>query len=138
MTDSTGTAERTYDEQNRVLTKTVPGFGTTTFTYDQDEEGHYSETTINPKNNSTKKILDKEGRLYKVSADGKTTTYEYNNDGSRKSVTYYDGAKEEYTYYKDGLNKTLVNKKADRSVTDSYSYTYDGAHNQTSKTDLKA
>lgn len=138
ITDSTGTTERTYDEQNRVLTKTVPGFGTTTFTYDQDEgEGHYSETTTDPKNNSTKKIFDKVGRLYKVSADGKTTTYEYNNDGSRKSVTYSDGAKEEYTYYKDGLNKTLVNKKADGSVIDSYSYTYDGAHNQTSKTDSK-
>ncbi len=64
ITDSTGTTERTYDEQNRVLTKTVPGFGTTTFTYDQDEgEGHYSETTIDPKNNSTKKIFDKVGRL---------------------------------------------------------------------------
>ncbi len=138
ITDSTGTTERTYDEQNRVLTKTVPGFGTTTYTYDQDEgEGHYSETTTDPKNNGTKKIFDKVGRLYKVSADEKTTTYEYNNDGSRKSVTYSDGAKEEYTYYKDGLNKTLVNKKADGSVIDSYSYTYDGAHNQTSKTDSK-
>ncbi len=138
ITDITGTTERTYDEQNRVLTKTVPGFGTTTFTYDGDEgSGLYSEIAIDPKNNTTKKVFDKVGRLIKVIADEKTTTYEYYNNGSRKSVTYDDGAKEEYSYYADSLNKTLVNKKADGSVIDSYSYTYDGAHNQTSKTDSK-
>ncbi|WP_133051135.1 RHS repeat domain-containing protein, partial [Ruminiclostridium hungatei] len=30
-----------------------------------------------------------------------------------------------------------MNKKADGSSIDSYSYTYDGAHNQISKTDTK-
>ena len=138
VTDSTGTITRTYDEQNRVLTKSVPGFETTTFTYDKSEgNGLYSETTEDFKNNLTERIFDKAGRLYKVTADGKTTTYEYNENGSRKSVKYDDGAKEEYTYFKDGLNKTLVNKKADGSIIDSYSYTYDRAHNQTSKTDSK-
>ena len=138
MTDSTGTTSRTYDELGRVLTKTVPSLGTTVFTYDGDEGGGLrSETTRDPKGNLTEKVYDKAGRLYKVIADGKATTYEYYADGSRRSVTYGDGAKEEYTYYGDGLNKTLVNKKADGSSLDSYSYTYDGAHNQTSKTDAK-
>ncbi len=138
MTDSSGTTQRSYDEENRVLEKKVPGLGTTAYTYDEAEGGGlFSEITTDPKNNHTKKIYDKAGRLYKVIADGKTTTYEYYNDGSRKSVTYADGAKEEYTYYRDGLNRTLVNKKADGSVIDSYSYTYDGAHNQSSKTDSK-
>lgn len=97
----------------------------------------YSETTEDFKNNLTKKVYDKVGRLSQVISEGKTTTYKYYGNGSRKTVIYNDGAKEEYTYYKDGLNKTLTNKKADGTVIDTYSYTYDEAHNQTSKTDRK-
>ena len=138
MTDKTGTTTRTYDEENRVTTKKAPGFGTTTYTYDNVEGGGlYFETTEDFKHNLTKKVYDKAGRLYEVISEGKTTTYEYYGNGSRKTVTYSDGAKEEYTYYKDGLNKTLTNKKADGTVIDTYSYTYDGAHNQTTKTDRK-
>ena len=138
MSDKTGTTTRTYDEENRVTTKKAPGFGTTTYTYDNVEGGGlYFETTEDFKHNLTKKVYDKAGRLYEVISEGKTTTYEYYGNGSRKTVTYSDGAKEEYTYYKDGLNKTLTNKKADGTVIDTYSYTYDGAHNQTTKTDRK-
>ena len=138
MTDKTGTTARTYDEENRVITKKAPGFGTTTYTYDNSEGGGlYSETAEDFKHNLTKKVYDKAGRLYEVISGKKTTTYEYYGNGSRKTVTYSDGAKEEYTYYKDGLNKTLTNKKADGTVIDTYSYTYDEAHNQTSKTDRK-
>ncbi|AEY66721.1 RHS repeat-associated core domain-containing protein [Clostridium sp. BNL1100] len=138
ITDKTGTTARTYDEENRVITKKAPGFGTTTYTYDNTEGGGlYFETAEDFKHNLTKKVYDKAGRLYEVISDGKTTTYEYYGNGSRKTVTYSDGAKEEYTYYKDGLNKTLTNKKADGTVIDTYSYTYDEAHNQTSKTDRK-
>lgn len=138
ITDSTGTTTRTYDEENRVLTKAVPNFGTTTYTYDYSEgNGLYSETTTDFKNNLTKKVYDKAGRLYHVIADGKTTAYEYYGNGSRKSVTYNDGAKEEYIYYKDGLNKTLINKKANGEQIDRYDYTYDDAHNQTSKIDSR-
>ncbi|WP_278244411.1 RHS repeat-associated core domain-containing protein [Clostridium sp. BNL1100] len=138
ITDKTGTTARTYDEENRVITKKAPGFGTTTYTYDNTEGGGlYFETAEDFKHDLTKKVYDKAGRLYEVISDGKTTTYEYYGNGSRKTVTYSDGAKEEYTYYKDGLNKTLTNKKADGTVIDTYSYTYDEAHNQTSKTDRK-
>ena len=138
MTDKTGTTARTYDEENRVITKKAPGFGTTTYTYDNSEGGGlYSETAEDFKHNLTKKVYDKAGRLYEVISGKKTTTYEYYGNGSRKTVTYSDGAKEEYTYYKDGLNKTLTNKKADGTVIDTYSYTYDEAHNQTTKTDRK-
>ena len=63
--------------------------------------------------------------------------YSYNDNGSRKSVVYPDGSREDYTYWNDGLSKTLTNKKADGTVIDNYSYTYDGAHNQKSKTDKK-
>ena len=148
MTDSTGTTTRTYDELGRVLTKTVPNIGTTTFQYDiisGMDEGCYKEITTDPKGNVTIKVFDKAGRLKTVTADEKTTTYSYYDNGARQSVTYNDGTKaiaiEEYTYYENGLLWTLINKKLDAAgnstVIDSYTYTYDAANNQTSKIDSK-
>ncbi|MDP4093577.1 MAG: S8 family serine peptidase [Bacillota bacterium] len=140
MTDSTGTTTRTYDELNRVLIKEVPVIGKSTYSYDITAgvpDGCTAETSTDPKGNVTTKVYDKVGRLISVTAEGKTTTYEYYDNGNRKSVIYPDGSREDYTYYKDNLNETLVNTKADGNAIDSYSYTYDGAHNQTSKTDAK-
>lgn len=138
LTDGTGTTERTYDAENRVLTKTVPGIGTITYQYDiLGSDGGYSEKSTDPKNNVTDKIYDKVGRLAEVVEGGNSTGFEYYTNGSRKSVEYPDGSREDYTYFKDGLLKSLVNKKSNGSTLDSYSYTYDGAHNQTTKTDSK-
>ncbi len=140
MSDSTGTTTRTYDELNRVLTKEVPVVGKSTYTYDITtgvSDGFTAETSTDPKGNVTTKVYDKVGRIISVTADGKTTNYEYYDNGNRKSVIYPDGSREDYTYYKDNLNASLVNTKADGTVIDTYSYIYDGAHNQTSKTDAK-
>ncbi len=140
MTDSTGTTTRTYDELGRVTAKTVPDIGTSTYNYDiitGVPAGCTLEGSIDPKGNVTDKVTDAAGRLWKVTADSKTTTYEYYDNGNRKSVLYPNGAKEEYTYYSDNLIRTLTNKKANGSTIDVYSYTYDGAHNQTSKVDSK-
>ena len=138
MTDGTGITERTYDAENRVLTKTVPYIGTIAYQYDiLEANGCHSEISTDPKGNVTRKIFDKTGRLAEVIEGGNSTSYEYYADGSRRNVTYPDGSREDYTYYDDNLLKTLVNKKGDGTVIDSYSYTYDGAHNQTSKTDNK-
>jgi len=138
ITDSTGTTARTYDAENRVLTKTVPDIGTITYQYDiLEADGCYSEISEDPKNNVTKKIYDKVGRLMEVIEENSSTAFEYCANGSKNTVIYPDGSREDYTYYKDNLLKTLVNTKGDGTVLDSYSYTYDGAHNQTSKTDNK-
>jgi len=140
MADSTGTTVRTYDALNRVLTKAVPNIGTSTYGYDiisGVEAGCIKETATDPRGNVTEKVYDKAGRLWKVSADGQITTYEYYDNGSRKNVIYPGGAREDYTYYNDGLLWTLTNKKSDGTVLDSYSYEYDAAHNQTQKTDGK-
>jgi len=51
-------------------------------------------------------------------------------------VTYPNQYKEVYTYYKDNLLWTLTNKKADGSTMDSYTYTYDAAHNQLTKNEV--
>ncbi len=87
MTDSTGTTTRTYDELNRVTTKTVPGIGKSTFIYDKIDNsennsiiknGGYAETTTDPKGNITTKIYDKLGRLKVIIADGKAVNNKYN------------------------------------------------------------
>ena len=138
--DSTGTTTRTYDELGRVLTKAVPMIGTSIFDYDITSgipEGYTKETSIDPKGHTVARVYDKVGRMVNVIADGKTTTYSYYDNGSKESVVYSYGSREDYTYYKDNLNKTLTNKKSDGTIIDTYSYTYDGAHNQTSKTDAK-
>ena len=140
MTDSTGTTVRTYDELNRVTAKTVPNIGKSEYEYDiitGMEPGCWEENTTDPKGNVTTKEYDRVGRLKAVTADGKTTTYSYLDNGARESVAYSGGAREDYTYYADGLLHTLTNKKADGSIIDTYSYTYDAAHNQITKTDAR-
>ena len=140
VTDATGATLRTYDELNRVILKTVPTIGTSTYTYDiisGMQDGFVSETAADPKGNMTTKVYDKEGRVAQVIADNQATNYTYYANGSKQSVVYPDGTSEEYTYYTDNLLSTLTNKKADNTVIDSYSYTYDGAHNQISKVDSK-
>ena len=140
ITDNTGTTLRTYDEFNRVKTKTVPYIGKTTYQYDiiwGIEEGCTAEASTDPKDNTTTKIYDRAGRLWKVTANNRTTTYSYYDNGSRQGVAYPDGSREDYTYYKNNLLWTLTNKKADGTLIDTYTYTYDDAYNQTSKVDAK-
>jgi YD repeat-containing protein len=99
--------------------------------------GETGEKVTDSKGNITLKVTDRLGRIKKVTAEGKTTTYEYFDNGNKRSVQYQDGSREEFTYYKDNRLNTLINKTANGSVLESYSYTYDGAHNQTSKVDKK-
>ena len=71
-----------------------------------------------------------------VISEGKVTSYTYDANGNRASVVYPDKkTKETYEYYNDNQLKKLINTRADGSVMDEYSYTYDAAHNQTSKTE---
>lgn len=139
MTDTIGTTRRTYDELGRVLTKTVPSIGTVTYTYDIRSgagEGCYREKTTDPKGNITIKEYDKTGRLIKVIAGSDTVTYTYYDNGRRKSVTYNNGTKEEYTYDVNNQIETLINRRADGSILDSYTYTYDSAGNQLTKNEI--
>lgn len=140
MTDNTGTTTRTYDALNRVISKTVPGIGTSYYAYDITSgmsSGCTAVTTTDPKGNVVTKIYDKTSRLINVIADGCTTTYTYNNNGSLQRVGYSDGSGEDYIYTADNLLNTLTNKKADGTVIESYAYTYDAAHNLLSKVDAK-
>jgi len=130
---------RTYDDLNRVLAKFVPNVGIVSYEYDiiGIEEGCVAEKSTDPKGNITTKIFDRAGRLSSV-IDGtisskQKTIYEYYDNGNTKSVTYPTGIKEEYTYYPDNTLWALTNKKADGTVLDIYTYTYDSANNQKTK-----
>ncbi|MEF2246470.1 S8 family serine peptidase [Paenibacillus sp. IITD108] len=140
MTDSTGTTSRTYDEFNRVITKTVPKLGTTIFQYDRIEglpAGYSAEKTVDPKNNETIKVFDKTNRLVEVrSGPQDTAVYTYYEDGSLKTVEFANGIKEEYTYTANNQLSTLKNWKG-TSLLDSYAYTYDAAGNQLTKTEME-
>jgi len=138
MTDATGTTVRTYDELNRVTSKTVPVIGTATYTYDITDgqiTGNVAERAIDPAGNITLKVYDKVGRLYSVAAGTDVTVYTYYANGAKQSVTYSSGAQEEYTYLEGTLLSGLINRRPDGTVMDSYTYAYDAAHNQISKTE---
>ena len=113
MTDSTGTTTRTYDEIGRVLTKTVPELGTSTYVYDITEGvfGEYSERTIDPAGNVTEKGYDKAGRLVTVkdAIDAQPTTYTYDGGGRKTSVTYPNGAQTTYAYDNNNRLTQLTN-----------------------------
>lgn len=139
MTDISGTTSRTYDELNRVVTKSVPGFGTSTFLMDQTSgltAGFVAEDTTDPKGNYSRRISDKTGRLYQVigSKNGSAITYTYDENGNRLSVTYPSGAKEVYSYDKNNVLQTLNNYQG-TTLLDTYSYVYDAAGNQISKSE---
>ncbi len=138
VTDDTGTTERTYDELNRVTTKTVPVIGTASYAYDITDgqlAGYVAERAVDPAGNITLKVYDKVGRLHSVADGADVTVYAYYANGAKRSVTYGSGAKEEYTYLEGMLLSGLINRRPDGSVMDSYTYTYDAAHNQTGKTE---
>ncbi len=139
MTDETGTTTRTYDALNRNITKDVPVIGKSIYEYDlpATSKGEYSERTTDPKGNITLKTYDKVGRLSKVTADGRTTHYEYYTNGNRRSVKYPDGTTETYIYDKNNQITSLTNTKANGSVISTYQYTYDAAGNQLTKTESK-
>jgi len=101
------------------------------------DAGCTAQTTTDPKGNVTQKIYDRIGRISQVIADGLTTVYNFNDNGSVQSVVYSDGSREDYTYTIDNLLDTLTNTKADGTVIDTYSYTYDTAHNMLTKEDAR-
>ncbi len=138
MTDSTGTTTQTYDEENRVTSKTTPGFGTSTYTYDNVSNltsGYVSMQSQDPEGNVVEKVYDKVGRLLRVNNGSDTVSYTYYDNGNMERVTYPDDAYTAYTYYSNNDLKTVQNVNSSGTTIEAYNYAYDGNRNQTTVLD---
>jgi RHS repeat-associated protein len=139
ITDATGTTGRSYDELGRVVSKSVPQLGTSTFRYEITTglpSGYTSEITKDVKGNVTTKVFDKTNRLTEVrSNNDQPIVYSYYADGSRKQVEYAGGVKETYTYTGNNQLQELKNWKG-TTLLDTYTYTYDAAGNQLTKNEI--
>ncbi|MFE5319172.1 RHS repeat-associated core domain-containing protein [Paenibacillus sp. NPDC056579] len=132
MVDNSGTSSYAYDKKNQLLSISQDGKSQISYTY--DALGNV-ESITDLKGNQTTYTYDKSSRMETVAFQGNTTTYTYDENGNRKTITYEGGVNEEYTFDKNNRVVTLTNKKPDGDVISSYSYTYDAAGQQDSKTD---
>lgn len=131
MTDESGTSTYRYDANNRLLKIEKDGVAEISYTY--DAIGNIG-TVTDRKGFTAAYTYDKSSRMKTVEFDGKITTYAYDVNGNRESVTYDSGLREEYTYDKNNRVTKVVNKKPSGGEISSYSYTYDKAGRQDSKT----
>ncbi|MCX7747807.1 MAG: NPCBM/NEW2 domain-containing protein, partial [Clostridia bacterium] len=152
--------EREYDALGRTTSKTVTEVeGSTslsnsfTYTYDIIEEAQGvdanasvgEKSTYNNGEAVTWKIYDKAGRVKDVydgaNQSGLKTTYTYKGNGAKASVIYYKNktdefSKEEYFYHSDGLLSGMLGYVKEGQLfveVNNFTYTYDPAHNMTSK-----
>jgi len=132
MTDATGTSTYEYNGNNWLLS--IEKDGEPQISYDYDEIGNII-TITDKQGNTTEYTYDRSSRMETVSFEGRTTTYEYDENGNRESISYDGEVEETYSYDKNNRMLELVNKKAGGSKISGYSYTYDKAGRQTSKTD---
>jgi RHS repeat-associated protein len=133
MTDESGTSTYNYDENNR-LTEIQKG-GAAQISYAYDQLGNISKVT-DLKGNTVEYTYDKSSRMETVNNGGKTTVYSYDDNGRRTSVTYEGGVSENYSYDRDNRLITLTNTRPNGGKISEYSYTYDLAGRQITKTDL--
>ena len=132
MTDESGTSTYNYDENNRLTGIQKSGAAQISYAYDQ--LGNVA-TVTDSKGYSVEYTYDKSSRMETVTYGGKTTTYSYDDNGRRSSVTYEGGVSENYSYDRDNRLITLANTKPNGGISE-YSYTYDLAGRQITKTDL--
>ncbi|WDV44826.1 S8 family serine peptidase [Clostridiaceae bacterium M8S5] len=138
VTDERGITTFTYDEENRMLTKSIPAIGTLAYEYDiieSVETGEVKQKIIAPKGKETLKTFDRVGRLKKVESDNEASIYAYNDNGSRKEVQYPNGVREKFEYNKRGEITALRNENSNGARIQEFGYTYDNNGNQLSKTD---
>ncbi len=135
--DGSGPIVRTYDDLNRVLAKTVPIFGTTTFAYDITGLGvGFVGESATIDGRTTTKVYDRYGRLAQVKNGGDTTNYVYYDNGNLQTQTLPNGVSSNYTYFPNNKLRKLYNNKG-VMVLEAYSYYYDNSGNLLVKYDVK-
>ena len=132
MTDESGTTRYAYDKNSRLAEIAKDGAVQLAYTY--DAIGNVQSVT-DKTGFTTAYAYDKSSRMATVTAAGKTTVYTYDVNGNRKSITYEGGVQETYTYDRANRLLTLKNLKPGGSILSEFSYVYDAAGRQMSKTD---
>lgn len=135
MVDKNGITTYSYDENNRLLSKSKDGAAQISYSYDDvrnvatvtDKTG-YVVTYSYDKSNRMKSVTFEEGVA-------RTTTYTFDQNGNRASCTYDEGVTELYTYDRNNRLLTLTNKRSNGSTISSFNYTYYLNGNQKTKQD---
>ncbi|WP_066494857.1 RHS repeat-associated core domain-containing protein [Abyssisolibacter fermentans] len=131
MIDETGETTYSYDVLSRLESITKDGQGYIAYSY--DEVGNIEEITDKLGNRACY-TYDKSNRMKTVTSGSSRAEYEYDENGNRSRVTYVGNITEEYSYDKNNNLIDLTNKVGSTEISH-YSYTYDLAGRQTSKTD---
>ncbi len=132
MEDESGKVTYEYDKNNRL--KAIKKNSTAQLSYDYDAIGNVTKVT-DLKGYQVDYTYDAVSRMETVAYGGKTTTYQYDDNGRRESITYEGGIKEAYEYDKDNHLVSMSNKMPNGSVISEYAYEYNLAGRQISKTD---
>ncbi len=132
MTDESGNTIYTYDANNRLAEIRKSGKPQINYLYDQI--GNIIKVT-DAAGNVTAYTYDKASRMETVTFDGGKLTYHYDENGNRLSIAYGNGVTERYEYNKNNEVISLINKKPGGGEISRYSYTYDAAGRQVTKTD---
>lgn len=132
MKDESGSSQYVYDKNDRLIRVIKNGDDQLVYTY--DAIGNV-ETVTDKTGFVTRYTYDKANRMETVLAAGKTTTYTYDKNGNRETIGYEGGVKESYAYDRTNRLLKLSNVKPGGALLSEFSYTYDGAGRQTSKTD---
>lgn len=136
MTDGSGTSTYAYNDNNMLLSISKGGTAVLSYIYDANAN---ILTVTDKKGNTTTYGYDNNNRLsnvsYNVAGVNKRVSYVYDENGNRKSIKYDGGVSENYTFDKRNRLLTLTNKKPDGGELSIYTYSYDLAGNQQSKTD---
>ncbi|RCX18763.1 RHS repeat-associated protein [Anaerobacterium chartisolvens] len=132
MEDGSGTSTYNYDGNGRLLE--IRKGGSLQISYTYDIVGNI-ESVTDKKGFATRYGYDKSNRLESVAYGGNTTSYAYDENGNRRSIDYGGGLREEYSFDMDNRLVELKNLRPDGGSISRYSYSYDLAGRQVSKTD---
>ena len=127
VTDNNGTISRTYDNLNRVTSYTNANGDT--IGYEYDNVGNITKLTY-PDSKEVTYTYNADNQMTSVTDwNGHKTTYAYDENGRLSKINRPDGSTETYTYNVIGQLLTAVDKSANGTVINEYSYAYDADGN---------
>jgi len=135
MTDKETSQSTTYEYNELDALKKVikPGIQQIDYAYDNETGGRFSGLSgqIGSVNYNANYSYDELGRVRKVTGNGISAEYLYDENNKVASIKLGDGSNSLYSYNDVGLLKELVNYRPDGTILSKYSYIYDSRGNIT-------